>query len=48
MEQRAPANMESRKYFSEMQAAVAPKREDVATWFDLLDVDDFVTFGGKA
>jgi len=27
---------------------VAPKREDVGTWFDLLDVDDFVTFGGKA
>jgi hypothetical protein len=31
-----------------MQAAVAPKREDLGTWFDLLDVDDFVTFGGKA
>ena len=48
MEQRAPADMETRKFFSEMQAAAAPKREDVATWFDLLDVDDFVTFGGKA
>ena len=47
-EQRAPADLETRKYFSEMQAAVAPKREDLATWFDLLDVDDFVTFGGKA
>jgi hypothetical protein len=47
-EQRAPGDLESRKYFSEMQAAVAPKREDVMTWFDLLDVDDFVTFGGKA
>ncbi|HXR06395.1 MAG TPA: DUF5069 domain-containing protein [Candidatus Acidoferrum sp.] len=48
MEQRAPADVESRKYFSELHAAVAPKRDDVATWFDLLDVDDFVTFGGKA
>jgi hypothetical protein len=47
-EQRGPADLETRKYFSEMQAAVAPKREDLATWFDLLDVDDFVTFGGKA
>jgi len=47
-EQRAPADLESRKYFSEMHAAVAPKREDLATWFDLLDVDDFVSFGGKA
>ena len=23
-------------------------REDVKTWFDLLDLDDHVTFGGKA
>jgi hypothetical protein len=47
-EQRVPSDLESRKYFSELQATAAPKREDVATWFDLLDVDDFVTFGGKA
>ncbi len=25
----------------------AAKREDVKTWFDLLDLDDHVTFGGK-
>ena len=24
------------------------KREDIATWFDVLDLDDYVTFGGKA
>jgi len=47
-EERVPSDLESRKYFSELLAAAAPKREDVATWFDLLDVDDFVTFGGKA
>ena len=47
-EQRVPSDLESRKYFNELQAAAAPKREDVATWFDLLDVDDYVTFGGKA
>ena len=29
-------------------AKIAPKREDIATWFDLLDLDDHVTFGGKA
>jgi hypothetical protein len=23
-------------------------REDIKTWFDLLDLDDYVTFGGKA
>jgi hypothetical protein len=47
-EQRVPADLESRKFFNEMHAAAAPKREDLGTWFDLLDVDDFVTFGGKA
>ena len=29
-------------------AKIAPKREDIATWFDLLDLDDYVSFGGKA
>jgi hypothetical protein len=47
-EQRAPADLESREYFNELHKAAAPKREDIATWFDLLDVDDFVSFGGKA
>jgi len=47
-EQRAPADLESREYFNELQKTAAPKREDIATWFDLLDVDDFVSFGGKA
>jgi hypothetical protein len=48
VEQRAPGDVESRKYFSQIHETAAPKREDVATWFELLDVDDFVTFGGKA
>jgi hypothetical protein len=47
-EQRAPADTESREFFHEIHAKVAPKREDIATWFDLLDVDDYVSFGGKA
>ena len=46
-ERRAPADAESRQFFNELQQKVAPKREDLATWFDLLDVDDHVTFGGK-
>lgn len=45
---RAPADLESREYFNGLQKTAAPKREDIATWFDLLDVDDFVTFGGTA
>jgi hypothetical protein len=47
-EQRAPADLESRGYFNELQKTAAPKREDIVTWFDLLDVDDFASFGGKA
>jgi hypothetical protein len=46
--ERAPMDMESRGFFNELQKNAAPKREDIATWFDLLDVDDYVTFGGTA
>ncbi len=45
---RAPADTESREYFQEIHSKIAPKREDIVTWFDLLDADDHVTFGGKA
>jgi hypothetical protein len=47
-EQRVATDLDSRKLFNEYQAKLAPKRKDVATWFDILDIDDFVTFGGKA
>ena len=45
--ERAPADVESRDYFNELQKKTAPKREDVTSWFDLLDVDDYASFGGK-
>jgi len=47
-EQRVPTDMDSRQFFNKLQTAAAPKRGDLGTWFELLDVDDFVTFGGKA
>jgi hypothetical protein len=46
-EQRAPADVESREFLHGVHAKIAPKREDIVTWFDLLDVDDFASFGGK-
>jgi Domain of unknown function (DUF5069) len=46
-EQRAPGNTEGREFFHETHAKIAPKREDIASWFDLLDLDDYVSFGGK-
>jgi len=48
MEERVPTNPDMREYFNENHKKVAPKREDIGTWFDWLDVDDHVTFGGKA
>jgi hypothetical protein len=47
-EQRVPANTEGREYFHGVHANIAPKREDIGTWFDLLDLDDYVSFGGQA
>jgi hypothetical protein len=47
-ERRGPSDPESQKYFTELHEKAAPHREDVATWFDLLDVDDYISFGGKA
>jgi len=31
-----------------LHGKVGPKREDIYTWFDLLDLDDYVSFGGQA
>jgi hypothetical protein len=46
-EKRATDNPDSRSYFNELHAAVAPKRTDIVSWFDLLDVDDYASYGGK-
>ena len=46
-EKRVPTDVESRTFFNEQVNKIAPKREDIGTWFDWLDLDDFVTFGGK-
>ncbi|MGN6384634.1 MAG: DUF5069 domain-containing protein [Verrucomicrobiota bacterium] len=45
---RVPADLENREFFQSLHKKTAPHREDIATWFDMLDVDDFVSFGGKA
>jgi len=47
-EQRAPDNPDSREYFNGLHKNGAPNRTDIATWFDVLDMDDFATYGGKA
>jgi hypothetical protein len=45
---RAPLDVESRAFFNETHAAAAAHRVDIMTWFDLLDLDDYVSFGGNA
>jgi hypothetical protein len=45
---RGPADAESREFFDESLAKLNKTREDILTWFDLLDLDDYVSFGGKA
>lgn len=46
--QRTPADPETRAYFNELHSKAGAKREDITTWFDLLDLDDYVSFGGEA
>jgi hypothetical protein len=46
-DQRAPADPDSREFFQNLHAKLAPKREDIISWFDLLDVDDYVSYGGQ-
>ena len=47
VERRAPDNLDSRAHFNELHKQVAPQRRDIVSWFDLLDVDDYVSFGGN-
>jgi hypothetical protein len=46
-EQRAPGDIESRSFFHDLHSKTAPHRKDISTWFDLLDLDDFASYGGK-
>ncbi len=49
MQRRGPdSNAESRGYFGEMLGKISDTRADIKTWADLLDLDDYVSFGGKA
>jgi hypothetical protein len=42
------SDAETLEFFAERLGKFSKTREDVKTWFDLLDLDDFVSFGGKA
>ena len=38
---------DTRAFFNDVHRKNAPDRHDIATWFDWLELDDYVTFGGK-
>jgi hypothetical protein len=49
MTSRGPSgDVETLQYFAEYVGKFSKEREDVKTWFDVVDLDDHVTFGGKA
>lgn len=46
-DQAVPTDCEAREFFHGIHKSIAPNRTDIATWADLLDLDDFVSFGGQ-
>src|SRR5688572_4082829 len=49
MDRRGPdSDAETFQFFGEYVAKLSKTREDLKTWADVLDLDDFVSFGGKA
>jgi hypothetical protein len=46
-EQLTPTPPDTRAFFNDIHRKNAPQREDIATWFDWLDLDDYVTYGGR-
>ena len=48
LNERGPdGDVETLEFFMGRVGALSQTREDVKTWFDYLDLDDHVTFGGK-
>ena len=48
VETRSPGGAEGHEWFATAITKLAKGRSDIRTLFDLLDLDDYVTFGGKA
>lgn len=49
LNERGPdSDSETLSFFAEKLGEKTKSREDIKTWFDLLDLDDHVSFGGKA
>jgi hypothetical protein len=42
------SDAETLAFFAEKVGALSKTREDINTWFDLIELDDYCSFGGKA
>ncbi len=49
MEKRGPdSDVETLEFFTDYLAKSSKVREDLKTWFEIIELDDYVSFGGKA
>jgi hypothetical protein len=49
MQKRGPdSDAETLKLFADYLGQYSKTREDIKTWFEAIELDDYVTFGGKA
>jgi hypothetical protein len=49
MDKRGPdSDAETLEFFAKYVGSSSKIREDVKTWFEVLELDDYVSFGGKA
>jgi len=48
LENLAPGDVSRHQSFAEHIEKMGPKRDDIRTMFDRLDLDDYYSFGGKA
>lgn len=44
----SPGDIQRHKVFAEHIEKLGPGRDDIVTYFDRLDLDDYVSYGGKA
>ncbi len=47
LSQNAPGSVDMHAWFADMIKTNAPEAEGIATFFDLLDLDDYVSYGGR-
>lgn len=46
-ESRVSGDQETREFFNSLAGQITQSRDDIVTWFDLLDLDDYASYGGK-